>query len=98
MAAVFFLEALGTATLIYAINMTGNNTIGIPLMLYIIIVLTGPISGAHVNPAVTTGVFIIRNLDWRVNIWWVLCYFAAEFCGSMLGVLFASISLELTNG
>jgi len=92
------LECLGTGTLVYAINMTGVHPIGIPMMLFVILMAIGPISGGHVNPAVTAGVYVIKYKDWKVNLLWGLLYLAAEFSGALLGVVMVGLSESLSNG
>ena len=58
---VFVYEYLGTAFLLYAINMVTLNhygVFGIILSLFACLLIAAPITGAHFNPAVTVGVFI----------------------------------------
>ena len=61
-------EALGTCMLFLAVNMTANQpyqvyAIGIVLMMNI--VLIGPITNSHVNPAVTMGVLVRETAEKR---------------------------------
>ena len=51
----------GTAFLVYAVNISGGNPIAIAFALFTIILIGGPISGGHFNPAVTTGYFISQK-------------------------------------
>jgi hypothetical protein len=65
---VFFYEALGTGLLVYAINLQNGSTFGefgIAFMLFACLLIGGPITGAHFNPAVTVGVWIsdMKYLD-----------------------------------
>jgi len=89
---------VGTGTLVFAVNMTGINPIGIPMVLFLIIIVTGPITGGHVNPAVTVATFIIRYKDWKKNIGWTLWYLTAEYLGALLGVGMVSVSMKLKDG
>ncbi|RZM22398.1 MAG: aquaporin family protein, partial [Pedobacter sp.] len=45
------------------------------------VVVAGPFSGAHLNPAVTIGLAIAEKFDWAQ----VPVYIAAQFIGAMLG-------------
>lgn len=58
MGLVLIYEFLGTMFLVYAINISQGNSIAIALMLFCWLLIGGPISGAHYNPAVTIGVYI----------------------------------------
>lgn len=54
-----FYEFLGTALLVYAVNVSpGVDPFGIAFMIFAVILVAGPITGAHLNPAVTTGVLV----------------------------------------
>jgi len=60
-----FYEFFGTALLVYAVNISYNfggdptvNQFGISFMIFALILLAGPITGAHFNPAITTGVLV----------------------------------------
>ncbi|MGY8909487.1 MAG: MIP/aquaporin family protein [Flavobacteriales bacterium] len=47
--------------------------------------VAGPISGAHLNPAVSIGLAVAGKFDWSL----VLEYVVAQFIGAMLGAFFA---------
>jgi len=69
---VFFYEALGTAFLVFAINMQYGMLFGqfaIAFMLFTWLVIGGPINGAHHNPAVTNGSYHL-NKHWKED--WVM--------------------------
>jgi glycerol uptake facilitator-like aquaporin len=74
---VAFYEILGTAMLVFAINATTNRPFGIALVLFGCILIGGPISGAHYNPAVTLAVYMMNYKDWKQNIGWVFMYWTA---------------------
>lgn len=51
------------------------------------VVVAGPISGAHLNPAVTVGLAVTGALEWGM----VPVYLAGEFVGAMLGAVLVTI-------
>ena len=55
---VLLAEFLGTAGLMLGYNMNNEGSVITALTLYCMIMLTCRISGGHINPAVTLGVFI----------------------------------------
>lgn len=65
----------------------GNNggwiviTTGWALAVFIGVVVAGPYSGAHLNPAVTIGLAMGGNFPWED----VMLYISAEFIGAMIG-------------
>ncbi len=100
-------EFLGTALLLATVvgsgimgrNLSGGND-GVALlanagatagMLYVLIVLFGPISGAHFNPAVTLAMRLRGELSTRAS----LAYVAVQVVGAILGVVVAHAMFEL---
>jgi len=55
---VFCYEFIGTFCLVGVINATKGDASAIGLTLFFLLLLCGPITGAHFNPAVTLGVWI----------------------------------------
>jgi glycerol uptake facilitator protein len=51
------------------------------------VVVAGPISGAHLNPAVTVGLAVNGSLGWDM----VPVYFAGEFVGAMIGAALVAL-------
>ena len=102
-----FAEALGTALLlisvigsgIMGVNLADGNTaiallanaIATGCMLYAIITVLGPISGAHFNPAVTLA-FVLRGEFQLANL---PAYVAAQCVGGILGVWAAHLMFDL---
>lgn len=63
---MFLYEFMGTAFLLYSINMSATfyfGQFGIAFTLFAVILIGGPITGAHFNPAVTLGVYV-SNKHW----------------------------------
>jgi aquaporin Z len=86
---VFVYEMMGTAMLVYAINMQYTETFGvfgIAFMLFAWLLIGGPITGAHFNPAVTVGVYI-SNKHWQEDVNIFLITLVAEFTGGILGIM-----------
>ena len=51
-------ELVGTAFLGFAILVSKGNAIAVSMSVFMIILVLGPITGAHMNPAVTIAVYI----------------------------------------
>lgn len=98
-------EALGAAILvatvvgsgIMATNLTDDvglallgNTIPTGAILYVLIVMLGPVSGAHFNPAVSLGFALTRALPWRE----LAPYVAVQIAGGLLGTFTAHAMFE----
>jgi glycerol uptake facilitator-like aquaporin len=100
-------EALGTAFLLAAIIGSGImaqrlaggnlalallcNTLPTGAMLTVLILIFGPISGAHLNPAVTLVAALQRALPWGD----AAAYVAAQLCGGLVGTWAAHAMFEL---
>lgn len=80
-------EALGTAILTATILAVSRSAIGVPyfvalgvgLAMTMIVLLLGSASGAHVNPAVTVGLWSAR----KVSTARAACYVVAQFVGAV---------------
>lgn len=59
-------------------------TTGWALAVFVGVVVAGPYSGAHINPAVTLGLAIAGKIEWGI----VLPYISAQMIGAGLGQLF----------
>lgn len=100
-------EAVGTAMLLISVIGSGimgvtladgnaaitllANAIATGCMLYVIITVLGPISGAHFNPAVTLAFCMRRDIAPRL----ALGYVAAQIAGGMIGVWTAHAMFDL---
>lgn len=100
-------EGLGTAFLlatiigsgVMGVNLAGGNvaltllgnTIPTGAILVVLILIFGPVSGAHFNPAVTLAFALRRELPWRD----VGPYVAAQIIGAVLGVWAAHLMFDL---
>lgn len=68
-----------------------GNTLPTGAMLVVLILILGPVSGAHMNPAVSVGFALRRELAWAD----VAPYVAAQVVGAVLGVFAAHAMFEL---
>jgi glycerol uptake facilitator-like aquaporin len=100
-------EALGTAFLLAAVVGSGimaqrlsagnnalallGNTLPTGAILAVLILIFGPVSGAHMNPAVSVAFALRRNLPWRD----ATAYIAAQIIGAVVGVWVAHTMFEL---
>lgn len=76
-------EMLGTFMLVAVVAATGGNAFLIGLALVAIVAATFSISGAHVNPAITFGLFVMR----KVSLTKMLFYWMAQFVGAIAAIL-----------
>ncbi|MEL7542346.1 MAG: MIP/aquaporin family protein [Pseudomonadota bacterium] len=99
-------EALGTGILVCTVVGSGvmadklttdtavallGNTLPTGAILYVLITILGPVSGAHFNPAVTAA-FALRG-DMPRDL--IIAYVAAQVCGGILGTVAAHAMFEL---
>ena len=93
-ALVCLYEALGTATLLLAINWTsGGNPYAISITIFAAIVVFGSVSGAHFNPAVTIAV-LIKNGKIAKDLPFAVMIIVSQIVGGFIGVLTAFTSLS----
>jgi glycerol uptake facilitator-like aquaporin len=101
-------EFLGTALLLAAVVGSGimaetlaggnvalallGNTLPTGAILVVLILIFGPISGAHFNPAVSVAFALRGELPWRT----ALLFTACQVAGGIAGVLLAHVMFDLT--
>ena len=73
-----------------AIALLGN-TLATGAILFVLIAMLGPVSGAHFNPAVTLVMALRRDLPWRD----ALPYIAAQLIGGIIGAFAAHLMFDL---
>jgi glycerol uptake facilitator-like aquaporin len=100
-------EALGTAFLLATVIGSGimgqrlsggnmalallGNTLPTGAILVVLILIFGPISGAHFNPAVTVAFAVRRQLPWGE----AMAYAAVQIAGALVGVWATHLMFEL---
>lgn len=95
----FFLFATVVGSGIMAESLAGGNvaiallgnTLATAAILFVLITMLGPISGAHFNPAVTL-VFALRR---EIRAGMAVAYVAAQMAGGVLGVWTAHVMFDL---
>ena len=95
----FFLVATVIGSGIMGVNMSnGNNgvallgnTIATGAILFVLIKMFGPISGAHFNPAVSMVFFLRKELDFKK----LLIYIAYQMLGGIVAVIFIHYIFEI---
>jgi glycerol uptake facilitator-like aquaporin len=81
-------DGLGTAFLVTAIMLTNGNIDKIIFAFYTIIMVIGNVSGAHINPAVTLGIWLYNgNLFAKHHLVKVISYIASQFAFAFLAAL-----------
>lgn len=89
----YLLEGIGTMVLVFfgcgaAVLLPAGNSLGVALAFGIAIIgmayAIGPISGCHVNPAVTIGAWIAKRIELKDAI----AYIIMQFIGATLGAVF----------
>lgn len=87
-------EALGTFGLAFAVTLAAGRGFGLTplfagLVLGLFVYTIGALSGSHVNPAITLGLFSLRKISSRDTLWYIvaqvvgagLAFFAAKGAG-----------------
>jgi glycerol uptake facilitator-like aquaporin len=69
-----------------------GNTLPTGAILVVLILIFGPISGAHFNPAVSVAFALRGELPWRT----ALLFTACQVAGGIAGVLLAHVMFDLT--
>lgn len=95
----FFLFACVIGSGIMAKNLSGGNdaiallgnTLATGAILFVLVTMLGPISGAHMNPAVTLVAAAHRELSWRD----AAAYITAQFAFGILGAWAAHLMFGL---
>lgn len=79
-------ELLGTAVLSLVVLNSSNNFTLVFLAYVVLVLIFGPVSGSHLNPALSIGLWSVRIIRGSK----ALAYIVAQFLGAMLAYLIAS--------
>lgn len=80
------LEAIGTAILLMAINFNRGNGAVVATGIFTAAILSGRLTGAHFNTAVTLAVFFADDTKkWRKNIPLALVMILSQIIGGFIG-------------
>lgn len=89
-------EMLGTFLLVALVAATGGNAFLIGIGLIVIVAMFFSISGAHVNPAITFGLFAMRKISAAKMVF----YWMAQFVGALAAIVvtyaFAQTKFEIS--
>ena len=88
---IFGYEFFGTMMLILAVNFSVGNVASVALTLFFILLVTGPISGGHVNPAVSTGVLFLKGSGAFTQF---VVMLAGQFTGAVVAAEVALLLIE----
>jgi glycerol uptake facilitator-like aquaporin len=65
-----------------------GNIYGVLLSLYVMIMVTYPVSGGHVNPAVTLGIYVKGWGNYKRNFVMAFLIMLGQFAGAFAGAAF----------
>jgi aquaporin Z len=90
----FVLMFVGIGTALYDGKTIGHVGIALAfgLTLLALVYAIGPISGCHINPAVTVGLCVARKFSWSESPWYIIAQLLGGTCGwgTLVLVLYAS--------
>jgi len=94
-------EIIGTAFLLIAVNISSNTGVTpmcVGFTVFAMATIIGPVSGGHMNPAVTMGMFIKHNHGDKTlqNLVYMVIIICSQLIGAMLGVSIASMAADQT--
>ena len=82
---VMFAEFLGTCGVMMMVNLSNDTAIK-ALVFYVMIMLTGPYSGGHLNPAVTFGVYIEQK-EFSKNLMLMIGILFSQIVGALFALV-----------
>lgn len=74
------------------------NAFATAAVLYVLIVVLGPISGAHLNPIVTSAMLLTRRIDFGLASGYLVAQFLGGFAGALLAnLMFSQPAISLSS-
>lgn len=89
-------EMLGTSMLTYAVLASGGSGPAIAFTFFLAVLYVAPITGGHINPAVSTAVFVNRR-KYAQDLKFYLMIMASQFAGGILGCFWSWLILMPKN-
>lgn len=86
-------ELLGTFLLTLVVLLSLGSPFIVPtpvlagLTVGLVVYLFGSVSGAHINPAVTIALYVLKKIDARNAVWYVVMQMAGAFLASWVGMM-----------
>ena len=85
-------ELLGTSMLCYAVLVSTGNPEAVAFTVFTLILILGPVTGAHMNPAVTIGVYVTK-MKYINDLFFMITIIIAQCIGGFLAIGMAVASL-----
>jgi glycerol uptake facilitator-like aquaporin len=91
----YLAEMVGTFVLTFAValSLTGHTALSTPLMaglaLGLVVYAVGSISGAHINPAITVGLWSLKKIGGKEAVFYIVFQFIGAFIALILKGAFA---------
>jgi hypothetical protein len=82
-------EWLGTAIFLFGLNYAQGESALVVSSLFIAVMITGRVGGAHFNAAVTTAVYIMEIHNWKRNVKIALVIYISDILGAYTGIAVA---------
>ena len=89
-------ELIGTAFLGFAILVSKGNAVAVSMSVFMIILVLGPITGAHMNPAVTISVYTAGG-KYGQDLVFMIMIIIAQCLGGFLAIGWAVASLYASD-
>lgn len=91
-------EFVGTMVLLLTIQLAfgakeSSAALAVGLVVAALVYAGGPISGGHINPAVTLAMYLRDSIDFQGMLMYWIAQFAGGFCGALLGRIIGGVGV-----